>query len=129
MKKILATFASFAVLMVPVLALAQVNEGVVGREAGTISDLMKGLNGLINDIVPFIVGFAVLVVIFGILSFIVAGADEEKRKSARSYIVWGIVGIFLMLSIWGLVAILANTFAFSQSGKDDIFQGARENLF
>ena len=35
--------------------------------------------------------------------------EEEKRAEARAYIVWGIVGVFFMISIWGFVTILLNT--------------------
>ena len=36
--------------------------------------------------------------------------DPESRGTIGKAIIWGIVGLFVILSIWGLVAILSNTF-------------------
>ncbi|MDP3996518.1 MAG: hypothetical protein Q8P86_02395, partial [bacterium] len=108
MKKTLTAFGLLSFLALPLVSLAQdfSRTPFTVEGAGTIGEFLDGLNALINIIFPFIVGLAVLVVVFGIFSFIVAGADEEKRKGAKGYIIWGVIGIFLMISIWGLVAIL-----------------------
>jgi hypothetical protein len=37
-------------------------------------------------------------------------ASGEERAAHRSSILWGLVGLAVILSIWGLVAILRNTF-------------------
>jgi len=73
------------------------------------------VNRVINYIVPFLVGLAVLVVIYGVFSFISNAADEEARASAKQFIIWGVIGIFIMLSVWGLVSILENTFTFQKN--------------
>lgn len=72
------------------------------------------VNRVVNYIVPFLVGLAVLVVIYGVFSFISNAADEEARASAKQFIIWGVIGIFIMLSVWGLVSILENTFTFQK---------------
>ncbi|MDP3996519.1 MAG: hypothetical protein Q8P86_02400 [bacterium] len=76
----------------------------------TIGELVKGLNRLLNILFPFIVGLAVFVIIFNIFIYITQGANEEKRKEAAKYITFGIIGVFLMLSLWGIILILVNTF-------------------
>ena len=76
----------------------------------TISGFLDQVRGVIDAIVPFIIGLAVFVVIWGILRYVTHAADEEKRAEARQYIIYGIIGVFFMLSIWGFVNILYNTF-------------------
>lgn len=87
---------------------------------GTITGVINRLQNIINVIIPFIVGLAVLVIIWGIFSFISSAGDEEARAKAKSFIIWGIIGVFLMLSVWGLVNILTNSLpvdnAFLKSG-------------
>src|SRR3990167_5413191 len=78
--------------------------------AQNIADLILQINGIINVIIPFIVGLAVLVIIWGIFGYITGAGDEEKRGEAKQYIIWGIIGLFVMTAIWGLVSILENTF-------------------
>ena|SRR3989338_10218543 len=83
----------------------------------TYTDLLTRLNGIINLIVPVILGLAVLVIIWGVFNYIVGAGDEEKRAQAKTYIIWGVIGIFIMLSVWGLVNILVNTFDLSDRAQ------------
>ena len=80
-----------------------------GGKITTFEGLLGKLSSAVNSLVPFIIGLAVFVIIWGIFNYIVRAADEEKRADAKKYIIWGIVGLFFMLSIWGLVNILLNS--------------------
>ncbi len=86
-----------------------------GEKITTFGGLLDALNGLMNAIVPFLVGLGVFVVIYGVFGYIAHSAEEEKRAEARQFILWGVIFIFLMLSIWGLVNILVNTFEFKRN--------------
>jgi hypothetical protein len=50
---------------------------------------------------------AVVYVIYGAFQMI---TSEEKRQSGKDTIVYGIIGLFVMVSVWGLVNILTSTF-------------------
>lgn len=74
----------------------------------------KGLSGVVECIVGFI-NSAIGLLIAGAVLFIVYGAfnmirSEEKREEGKKTIYYGIIGLFVMISIWGLVNILSNTF-------------------
>ncbi len=84
----------------------------------TISGVLNRIETIINLVIPFLIGLAVFIIIYGILGYISNAADEERRKEARDFIMWGVIGIFFMLSIWGLVTILVNTFP--TAGSSDI---------
>lgn len=77
----------------------------------TIAGFIAKLGGILNTAVPFIIGLAVFVIIWGIFNYIAHAAEEEKRAEARQFIVWGIIGVFVMVSIWGFVNILLGTFS------------------
>jgi hypothetical protein len=114
MKKYLVFAAAF---LFPALTFAQ------GRQGGgfsSLQDTLGTLTNFINALIPFAIGIAVLVFIFGLISFITAGADEEKRKGARNTIIWGIIILFVMVSVWGLVNVLRNTFSLDNQVPDDI---------
>jgi uncharacterized membrane protein len=51
---------------------------------------------------------------YNILQFIQSG-DIKKKDEAQKMITYSIVFLFIMISIWGLVAILINTFALDSS--------------
>ncbi len=94
-----------------------------GGDITTIGELINALNRLMNAIVPFLVGLSVFVVIYGIFGYISHSAEEEKRAEARQFILWGVIFIFAMLSIWGLINLLSNTFSLDKEAPsvDSIF--------
>jgi len=63
-----------------------------------------------------VIAIAVIIFLWGVVSYITAGADEEKRATARSLMIYGIIGLFVMVSVWGLVAVLGRTFNVGQGG-------------
>jgi len=91
------------------LPLAVFAQGTPNPEVIDLPGLFIALNAIINTIIPFIVGLAVFIIIWGVFTYIAGAGDEEKRATAKSFIIWGVVGVFIMLSIWGLVNILVNS--------------------
>jgi len=53
---------------------------------------------------------ALLFFFWGVARFILNADNEEKRREGKSIMVWGIVALFVMLFVWQIVNILANTF-------------------
>jgi len=103
MKKILSiVLASVS----PMIAFAQYSpsQGVGG--------LFSLAGTFLNRAVPLIISLAVVYFIFQVFRYAVAGNEEDKAK-AKTHMIWGIVGIFVMVSVWGLVAILQSTFGTS----------------
>ncbi len=104
MKQLGYITAAFAL---PLFAFAQIN-------ATNVSTLGQGIINLINNVaVPLLFAIAFIVFIWGVfVYFIQGGADEEKRETGKGLMLWGIIGFFIMVSVWGLVNILRGTFNF-----------------
>lgn len=81
-----------------------------GGALTNVTTVIARIQNLINAVIPLLVGIAVLVIVYGVISFITKAADEEARANAKQFIIWGIIGVFIMLSVWGLVTILYNSF-------------------
>jgi len=64
----------------------------------------------INLLVPVIIGLALLVFLYGLIKFIAAGGSEESIKAGKSLMFWGIIGLFVMVSVWGIVNIIYGSF-------------------
>lgn len=86
-----------------------------GGSVSTFSVLLARITAILDTIIPFIIGLAVFVILWGILGYVAHAGEEEKRAEARQFIIWGILGVFIMLSVWGFVAILDNSFNLSKS--------------
>jgi NADH:ubiquinone oxidoreductase subunit 2 (subunit N) len=84
---------------------------------GSIQDLGSTIINIINQVlVPIVFALAFIVFIWGVfLYFIQGGHDEEKRETGRTLMLYGIIGFFLMVSVWGLVNILLGTFQFGNN--------------
>ena len=63
-----------------------------------------------NIIAPLILAFAFLAFIWGIVNyFFLNGGNEEKRAEGRQFAIWGLLGIVVIISLWGLVDIILST--------------------
>jgi hypothetical protein len=87
---------------------------VTGSSKWTLSSIICRLEGLIGDLIPLLMGFAMLLFIWGVITYVIAG-DEEAKTAGRDRMIWGIVGFAVIVCVWGLVAILANTFGLNQN--------------
>ena len=65
---------------------------------------------IIRSIIPLVFGIAILIFIWGVVQFIGNGDNEEKRKEGKTFMIWGIIAITVMVSIWGFVAMLGKSF-------------------
>lgn len=108
MKKFLASLSLSAL---PVVALAAT------ANATDAFSLIRILQNIVDAVVPFIIGLGVLVFIYGVFNFVTSAGDEEARAGAKQLIIWGIIGIFVMVSVWGLVHILVGTFNLDTRGE------------
>jgi len=105
MKKIVYAASLFAL---PFLASAQQPVTSVGNVYDANSLFIK-VNSILNAIIPILISVAVVYLIFAVVRYVIAGNEDEK-KAGKMMIVWGVVGLFVILSIWGLVNILVRTF-------------------
>jgi dipeptide/tripeptide permease len=87
----------------PLLVFAQ--GGTVIR---TSDDVLQIIRDFVTQATPIIIGLAVFVIIYGVFRYIVQADNEEARKSGKKFIFWGVIGVFVMISIWGLVNIVLN---------------------
>lgn len=69
---------------------------------------------ILKLVLSVIISLAVVWFLYNVFRFAIA-TDEIKSKEARDAMIWGIVAIFVMVSIWGLVAILQSTFSIGPS--------------
>lgn len=88
----------------------------------SFDSLVTLVNGILDSLVPLIIGVAVVILLIAIVNYIRAGEEEEKRDKAKSLMIYGIVGLFVMVSLWGLVAILSGTFNLNNTPPQDIDQ-------
>lgn len=103
--------------LLPIVARAQADEKAFGvtcpKRISTLADVFNFFTCLLTRaIVPLLFAAAWVVFIWGVVLYIAHGGDEAKRKKGIQFIVWGIIGLFIMVSIWAIIGILMGTFDF-----------------
>lgn len=121
---------SLVAVVAPQLALAQTpRAGTSLSSSGNCATMAdNGITGVVNCLVD-IFNVAIYLMIAAAVVYIVYGAfnmirSEEKREEGKQTIYYGIVGLFVMISIWGLVNILDNTFRLSDKDSDAVINKA-----
>lgn len=71
--------------------------------------LVNKLSDIANYIIPFLIGVAFVIIIWGIFRYVRSAGDAEQIVKARMYIIYGIIALFMMLSFWGFVMIINNS--------------------
>lgn len=100
MKKVISIASLFAF---PVLVLAE-----TVTDANSLFILVKDI---LKAILPIIISIAVIYFVYNALMYMIA-ADEERKGEAKSKMIYGLIALFVMVSVWGLVGVLSGTFGF-----------------
>ncbi|MFA6601661.1 MAG: hypothetical protein WCT02_02260 [Candidatus Paceibacterota bacterium] len=102
MKKIIASL----VVLAPSIVLAQANLNAITD----VNSLSKRLFGIGNVVLYGLVALAVIFIVYNVVMYVIKPPSSEEKTAAGLNILWGIVGLFIIVSIWGLVNILVGTF-------------------
>ncbi|MBX4206553.1 hypothetical protein KW784_02085 [Candidatus Parcubacteria bacterium] len=103
-------FIIIALAFVPTVALAQ--------ELGNLESLLRSVGRLVDLALPIVVALALLAFFYGLVKLIWGGA--EAVKEGKSLMLWGIVALFVMVSVWGLVRFIGIAFDVRQGGSVDV---------
>lgn len=73
--------------------------------AGTILYIINGV------LVPVLFAVAFIMFLYGVAkTYIFSMGDPDEVAQGHKLVLWGVVGFVIMISLWGLVNIVANTF-------------------
>jgi fumarate reductase subunit D len=78
--------------------------------AASIDDTFILASNLLNKLMVLFVVLAVVVFFWGLIKYL-AGLDSSESKSeGLQLMMYGVIAIFVMVSLWGIIALLQNTF-------------------
>lgn len=73
--------------------------------AQTFTAILTTVENIITQVIPIMIGLAVLVFMWGVFKYVIASGEDDK-SAGRSFMIWGIIALFVMTSVWGLVNLL-----------------------
>ncbi|MCX6755493.1 MAG: hypothetical protein NT068_03055 [Candidatus Nomurabacteria bacterium] len=62
-----------------------------------------------KSVIPLIISLAVTMFVWGIIQYLVGANEEVKREKGKYFMLWGIIGLMVMISVWGLVRVFGST--------------------
>jgi len=98
-------FILAALVLLPALASAQLNN---------VSGLLTSFGNLVETALPIVVALALLAFFWGLVNLIWGGG--EKVEEGKTYMIWSVVALFVMVSVWGLTQFIGTAFNISSGG-------------
>ena len=76
--------------------------------AGVAITIINIINGVL---VPLLFAVSFIMFLYGIAkAYVLSPGDEEAVKNGHKILLWGLIGFAVMISVWGLVNVVVNTF-------------------
>lgn len=133
--KIVLVFCLIMLVSLPFVSMAQFAVPDQGGGRSTVADAPAGLSCLerfendknlgglftygtcliVATIVPLLFAIALAVFLWGVVQFLMNADDQEKQAKGKQFMIWGIIALAVMFSVWGLVGILRDTFGVTNS--------------
>jgi len=82
----------------PAWAFAQQDQGVKG--------LIVSFGGIVKLLIPISAACALLFFFWGLAKFILNVGSEGGQEEGRQVMKWGIIALFIIVSIWGIVGFI-----------------------
>jgi len=99
--------------------------GTSGSSGGINPSYLQGYStsiiGIINGmLVPVIFAIAFITFLWGVYKYLILGADSDtERATGRQFILWGIIGFVVIVSVWALVNLVSGTLGLPSGVRPD----------
>ena len=90
----------------PLVAFAQTPTNLIG--------LISFAGDVANRLIPLLIAAALVVFFWGVIVYVAKG----DPKAGTPIIIAGLIGLFVMVSVWGIIRIAQNTLGVSNSGAN-----------
>ena len=78
--------------------------------AGTgTTDVLTQITRILAYIIPILITLGVVYFVWGVIQYTLS-PNEETKKGARGKIINGLIGLLVIMSFWGIVRVVTNTF-------------------
>lgn len=69
----------------------------------TVFNLFESGIDLVNRLIYLCIGLALVGFLWGVLRFLFSGGNEKLKKDGKDFMVYGILVLFVMTSVWAIV--------------------------
>ena|SRR3989338_2915109 len=88
----------------------------------TLKSLMsKIIQLIVNPLIILMFALALAYFTFGVVVFLANKDDETKRTAGKQHMIWGVVGMFIMISVFGIMRLIVNSLGITNLPTSDFF--------
>jgi hypothetical protein len=114
MKQVLVSILTAFISVVPVHA----------QDMTWLTGLKAELSAVLTILFPILFASAFAFFVWGLTGFLTHSGDEARRAEGKNRIIWGLVALFAMLAIWGIVQLL-QAFVFGGGNPNPVIPASR----
>ncbi len=86
--------------------------------AGRLDEFLQNVNTqIVNPLIAFLFALAVVYFLYGVFQFFSNQKNEESKTTGKNHMLWGVVGITIMVGIWAILNIILSTFGIDKNIK------------
>jgi hypothetical protein len=115
LKKTLFTLGSIGLVLVPAVAFAQIS--TLNNTISQTGSLVTTANTVLNYVIGLLITVAIIVFIYNVIKFVISKSGDDQ-KAAKSYMLYSVIAIAVILGIFGLANFLLNTFGIGSGSLD-----------
>ncbi|MFA6523917.1 MAG: hypothetical protein WC264_01335 [Candidatus Paceibacterota bacterium] len=77
----------------------------------SVDSVISKINTLIiNPLIILLFALALMYFLYGVFEFLSNGDNEEKKTTGKKHMIWGIVGLTVMMGVWFILGVILDTF-------------------
>lgn len=109
----------FSFVIIPIFVSAQGFFGDVCFGRIGLYYFLCRIGGVLNSVLPVLIALGVVYLVFGVVQYFI-GDNEEAKTKGKERIIFGIIGLAVIISVWGLVYILTDTLGVGGESAPDL---------
>lgn len=75
-----------------------------------VGSLVKNIETIIiNPLIVLVFAVALVYFLIGVFNFMSNSDNSEEREKGKQHIIWGLVGMFIMIAVFTIMQIIATT--------------------
>ncbi|MCH7529516.1 hypothetical protein IIB50_00080 [Patescibacteria group bacterium] len=79
-----------------------------------VTEFVSNVNQyIINPLIGLLFTLALVMFLYGGAQFILRASEDEGRETGKQHMIWGVIGMFIMISVFGILGVVTNTFGIS----------------
>ena len=82
----------------------------ISTAEASVVTLMNSIDRvIINPLIMLVFACALVFFLFGVAKYVLNPESEEVRKTSKSHMLWGVLGMFIMVSVFFIMNLITRT--------------------